>query len=151
MLMDPSATDIQDELNTNLSEQLAWIISFIGSAIATAQKDSRFPNYSWFTVAFMLCCIVGVFVVVASDTTQTYHVAIVGYLACGLVLTSSSVNSLIYTADSAKEATAAGHILLSMVNVCIHCPESIHILTSNLDCLDLLLWINTICRSSRIP
>lgn len=65
----------------------------------------------------MLCCIIGVFVVVASDTTQTYHVAIVGYLACGLVLTSSSVNGLIYTNDKAKEATAAGHILLSMVNV----------------------------------
>lgn len=96
---------------------LAWLISFIGSAISTADKGSKFPNYSWFTVAFMLCCIIGVFVVVASDTTQTYHVAIVGYLACGLVLTSSSVNSLIYTNDKAKEATAAGHILLSMVNI----------------------------------
>ena len=67
----------------------------------------------------MLCCILGVFVVVASDTTQTYHVAIVGYLSCGLVLTASSVNSLIYTNDKAREATAAGHILLSMVNVCV--------------------------------
>jgi SHO1 osmosensor len=65
----------------------------------------------------MLCCIIGVFVVIASDTIQTYHVAIVGYLACGLVLTSSSVNSLIYSSNGAKEATAAGHILLSMVNV----------------------------------
>jgi SHO1 osmosensor len=32
-------------------------------------------------------------------------------------LTSSSVNSLIYSSNGAKEATAAGHILLSMVNV----------------------------------
>lgn len=55
--------------------------------------------------------------VIASDTTQTYHVAIVGFLACGLVLTSSSVNSLIYSSNGAKEACAAGHILLSMVNV----------------------------------
>jgi SHO1 osmosensor len=65
----------------------------------------------------MLVVIIGIFVVVASDTTQTYHVAIVGFLACGLVLTSSSVNSLIYSSNGAKEATAAGHILLSMVNV----------------------------------
>ena len=65
----------------------------------------------------MLCVIVVVFVVVASDTTQTYHVAIVGFLSCGLVLTSSSVNSLIYSSNGAKEATAAGHILLSMVEV----------------------------------
>lgn len=65
----------------------------------------------------MLFVILGVFVVVASDTIHTYHVAIVGFLATGLILTSSSVNSLVYSANGAKEATAAGHILLSMVNV----------------------------------
>lgn len=58
---------------------------------------------------------------VASDTTQTYHVAVVGYLACGLVLTTSSVNSLVYSANGAKEAASAGFILLSMVTVrCLH-------------------------------
>lgn len=56
--------------------------------------------------------------VVASDTTQTYHVAVVGYLACGLVLTTSSVNSLVYSANGSKEAASAGFILLSMVTVC---------------------------------
>lgn len=97
---------------------LAWFIAFVGSVIATAERtSSEFPNYSWFAIAFMLCCIIGVFVVIASDTIQTYHVAIVGYLACGLVLTSSSVNSLIYSSNGAREATAAGHILLSMVNI----------------------------------
>ena len=55
--------------------------------------------------------------VVASDTTQTYHVAVVGYLACGLVLTTSSVNALVYSTNGAKEAAAAGFILLSMVTV----------------------------------
>ncbi|KAG9237935.1 high osmolarity signaling protein sho1 [Amylocarpus encephaloides] len=97
---------------------LAWFIAFVGSVIATAEHlDPAFPNYSWFAIAYMLCAIIGVFVVIASDTTQTYHVAIVGYLACGLVLTSSSVNSTIYSSNGAKEATAAGHILLSMVNI----------------------------------
>ncbi|KAH8588102.1 high osmolarity signaling protein sho1 [Bisporella sp. PMI_857] len=97
---------------------LAWFIAFVGSAIATAEQQTPpFPNYSWFGIAYMLCVIIGVFVVVASDTTQTYHVAIVGFLACGLVLTSSSVNSLIYSSNGSKEATAAGHILLSMVNI----------------------------------
>jgi len=97
---------------------LAWFIAFVGSVIATAEHtDPVFPNYAWFAVAYMLCVIIGVFVVIASDTTQTYHVAVVGYLACGLVLTSSSVNSTIYSSNGAKEATAAGHILLSMVNI----------------------------------
>jgi SHO1 osmosensor len=84
----------------------------------------------------MLCCIVGVLVVVASDSTQTYHVAVrgrmhedcldtadlykvVGFLAAGLVFTSSVVNALVYSADGAKEAAAAGFILLSMVAVCL--------------------------------
>lgn len=97
---------------------LAWFIAFIGSIIATVEKlNTPFPNYSWFANAYMLCCIIGVFVVIASDTTQTYHVAIVGFLACALVLTTSTVNSTIYFSNGAKEATAAGHILLSMVNI----------------------------------
>lgn len=97
---------------------LAWLIAFVGSAIATGEhQDPPFPNYSWFAIAYMLCLIIGISVVMASDTTQTYHVAIVGFLACGLVLTSSSVNSLIYSSNGAKEATAAGHILLSIVNI----------------------------------
>lgn len=65
----------------------------------------------------MLFCIIGVFVVIASNTIQTYHVAVVGFLAAGLVLTTSSVNALVYSPEGAKEAAAAGHILLSMVAV----------------------------------
>ncbi len=38
-------------------------------------------------------------------------------LACGLVLTTSSVNGLVYSTNGAKEAAAAGFILLSMVTV----------------------------------
>jgi SHO1 osmosensor len=95
---------------------LAWFIAFIASIVAQV-RNPPFPNYSWFAVAYMLVCILGVLVVVASDTIQTYHVAIIGFLSCGLVLTSSSVNSLVYSPAGAKEAAAAGHILLSMVNI----------------------------------
>lgn len=67
----------------------------------------------------MFCCIVGVIVAVGLDAVYTYHVAIVGFLAAGLVITTSSVNSLIYYSAPAKEASAAGFILLSMVAVCL--------------------------------
>ncbi|POS88125.1 SH3-domain-containing protein [Erysiphe pulchra] len=97
---------------------LAWLIALVGSVVATAEKlIPDFPNYSWFALAYMFCCILGIIIVVASDIVQNYHIAIVGYLACGLVLTTSSVNSLIYSSNGAKEAVAAGHILLSMVNI----------------------------------
>lgn len=94
---------------------LAWIIAFISSIIADIK--GAFPNYSWFALVYMLCCIVGVAVVVASNTSMTYHVAIVGFLAAGIVLTSSTVNGLVYTSDGAKDAAAAGHILLAMVAI----------------------------------
>lgn len=71
--------------------------------------------------------------VVASDSTQTYHVAvrvlfqgdathadplqIVGFLAAGLVFCSSIINALVYSPEGPKEAAAAGYILLSMVFV----------------------------------
>lgn len=67
----------------------------------------------------MLMCIIGVFVMVATNSIQTYHVAIVGFMAAGLVFTCSSVNSLIYYSEGSKEAGAAGFILLSMIAVCI--------------------------------
>jgi len=76
---------------------------------------------------------VGVFVVVGSDSTQNYQVAvrplfdsnrrdvngwqIVGFLAAGLTYATALINELVYASDGAKEASAAGFILLSMVMV----------------------------------
>ena len=83
----------------------------------------------------MLFCIIGVTVTVASDSERTYHVAvsyrcspprsgapthvsqITSFLAAGLVFTTSSVNSLVYSSVAAFEAAAAGYILLSMIAV----------------------------------
>ena len=91
------------------------MIAFFASI--AAQVDKRIPNFSWWAIAYMLVCIIFVFIVIASDTTQTYHVAVVGFLSYGLILTSSTVNALVYSAEAADEAIAAGHILLSIVSV----------------------------------
>ncbi|KAK4157420.1 hypothetical protein C8A00DRAFT_40257 [Chaetomidium leptoderma] len=96
---------------------LAWIISFVATILAHIQVPIDFPLYTYWSLVFYLAMIVGVFVVVASDSTQTYHVALVGYLGCGLVLSTSAVNGLIHTSQGAKEASAAGFILLSMVTI----------------------------------
>jgi SHO1 osmosensor len=65
----------------------------------------------------MFSLIFGIFVIIVSNTTHDYHVAIVGFLSAGLILTSSSANDLMYTSDHAKEAAVAGFMLLSIVNV----------------------------------
>ncbi|KAK4041477.1 hypothetical protein C8A01DRAFT_14753 [Parachaetomium inaequale] len=96
---------------------LAWIISFISTILAHIQVPIDFPLYTYFALVFFFAMIIGIFVVVASDSTQTYHVALVGYLGCGLVLSTSSVNSLIHFSQGAKEAASAGFILLSMVTI----------------------------------
>ena len=56
------------------SSQLAWLITFIASIIS-AVKGS-FPNFAWWAIAYLFCVIMGVLVVVGSDATQTYHVAV---------------------------------------------------------------------------
>jgi SHO1 osmosensor len=86
--------------------------------LAHIQVPKDFPLYTYWALVFFLGVIIGVFIVVASDSVQTYHVALVGYLGCGLVLSTSSVNGMIHTSHGAKEASAAGFILLSMVTVC---------------------------------
>ncbi|KAL9084380.1 MAG: hypothetical protein Q9165_008094 [Trypethelium subeluteriae] len=94
---------------------LGWIIAFVGSIISAIHGN--FPNFVWWAIVYMFFCIVGVLATVATDSVFTYHVAITGFMAAGLVFNSSSVNSLVYSSDSAKQAAAAGFILLSMVTI----------------------------------
>ncbi|KAI4607666.1 Transmembrane osmosensor [Alternaria novae-zelandiae] len=94
---------------------LAWVIAFVSSIISAIHGG--FPNFAWWTLVFMFFCIAGVTVTVASDAERTYHVAIVGFLAAGLVFTTSSVNSLVYSPVAPFEAAAAGYILLSMIAI----------------------------------
>lgn len=124
--------------------------------MAQIQTTQGFPTYTWWTVVFYFFLIPGVFVVVASDTIQTYHVALVGYMACGLVLTTSSVNGLVYSTNGAKEAAAAGFILLSMVTVSCLVASSfwggmLIVMEIPTDRLDLLLRIRALGHAPRLP
>jgi len=82
----------------------------------------------------MLCCVVGITIVFAADAADHYAIAvcaprtppcrlfadpvqIVGYLAAGLVMTTSAVSTLIYQTAGTMQAAAAGFILLSMIQV----------------------------------
>jgi SHO1 osmosensor len=100
-------------------------MTFISLVIAQVQVPSTrdLPPFAWWAVVYMLFLVIGIFVVVASDAISTYHVAIVGYLAAGLILTSSSVNFLIFSSRGAFQAAAAGFILMSMVQVRLQLPR----------------------------
>ncbi|KAK7962034.1 SH3 domain-containing protein [Apiospora aurea] len=107
-------------LATTSIAMLAWFIGFVGCVIGQIQQNSQvgsFPPFPWWAIVYSLFIVLGVFFVIAADSIQTYHVAVVGYLGAGLVLTSSSVNALVYSASGARQAAAAGFILLSMVQI----------------------------------
>jgi SHO1 osmosensor len=105
--------------------QLAWFITFVSCIIGRIQQNSDadlakndpFPTFVWWSCIYCLCLIVGVFVVIGSDAVHTYHVAVTGYLAAGIVLVSSGINQLLYSNSGAREAASAGFILLAMVIV----------------------------------
>ncbi|KXX80297.1 High osmolarity signaling protein SHO1 [Madurella mycetomatis] len=96
---------------------LAWFISFPATIIAHIQLPVDFPLYTYWALVFYPAVIVGIFIVIASDSIQTYHVAITGYLACGLVISTAAANGLIHSPNGAKEASAAGFVLLAMVTI----------------------------------
>jgi uncharacterized membrane protein len=50
------------------------LIAFVSSIIADIQDP--FPKYAWWTVAYMLCCIIGITIVFATNSTQTYSIAV---------------------------------------------------------------------------
>jgi len=91
----------------------AWLLAFIPSIIADV--GNPYPKYAWWTIAYMLCCIIGITLCFATNSVNHYNLAIVGYLAAGLVMTTSAVNSLIYQDQGSMQAAAAGFVLLSIV------------------------------------
>lgn len=99
--------------------QAGWLIAFVSSIIA-ATSQPNYPNYAWWSLVYLLFCIIGVIFVVGSDSIHIYHVALSSFLAAAMVLATSSVNSLIYWNSASKEAGAAGFILLSIVSVRHH-------------------------------
>ncbi|KAI9815608.1 MAG: Transmembrane osmosensor [Phylliscum demangeonii] len=97
---------------------LAWIIAFVAQIIASVSTPKIFiANYVWWATVYFFFCILAVTLVVAWGAVQTYHVAIVGYMAAGLILSSAAVDASVGSSAPAQEASAAGHILLAMISV----------------------------------
>jgi SHO1 osmosensor len=107
--------------STANTRQLVWLLAFAALIVVfveTKEKDSLPSNFVWWSIAYDLFVILGVFTIVASDTIHTYHVALTAYCSAGMALTSIAVNSLIHSSEAAKQASAAGFILLAMLMVC---------------------------------
>lgn len=73
--------------------------------------------FPWWSVMYALFLNIIVFVIVASDTIHTYHVALTSYCSGGMVLTSIAIHALIYGEGGSRQAAAAGFILLGIVQM----------------------------------
>ncbi|CEJ90793.1 hypothetical protein VHEMI06551 [[Torrubiella] hemipterigena] len=111
---------------------LAFLISFISVILAQIDNNNRkaawtntqtgpfpdeFNRFCWWAVFYTLFLNITVFIVIASDAVQTYHVAVSSYAAAGMVLVSSSVNTLIYSSVGSRQAAAAGMLLLAIIDI----------------------------------
>ncbi|KAI5817723.1 hypothetical protein BZA77DRAFT_309306 [Pyronema omphalodes] len=95
---------------------IAWLIAFVSQALSDSNpKIKDYPKFAWWTITFELFCILLVAIVIAKDQVYKYHVAIVGFLAAGVVLTCSAANTFVYSLEATMEAAGAGHILLSII------------------------------------
>ena len=72
--MSPAMSAKSISLTSLFHQQLAWLVAFISSVIS--EIKSPYPHFAWWAVAYMLCCIVGILVVVASASQDTYQVAV---------------------------------------------------------------------------
>lgn len=98
------------------------------------QPDETFNRFYWWALAYDVCCIVGVTVVILSASQDTYQLAVrhfralfdtqltrtsqlVGFLSVALTYNTFAVSSVVFSTEGVQEAAAAGYILLSMVSV----------------------------------
>ncbi|KAL9056508.1 MAG: hypothetical protein Q9162_002883 [Coniocarpon cinnabarinum] len=97
---------------------LAWLIAFISAIVSKISDYARhpFPNFAWWTIAYYFLCIVGIILLVAFDATVNYAVAVCGFLAYALFLSTSAIDNTIWDPFGPHEAAAAGFILLAVVS-----------------------------------
>jgi len=50
------------------------LIALVASIVSDI--NSLYANYAWWAIAYMLCCIIGITVVVASASADTYAMAV---------------------------------------------------------------------------
>jgi SHO1 osmosensor len=95
---------------------IGWLIAFVSSIIGQASDDA-FPKYSWTALILTLGLNVNVVFIVGRNVMQTYHIAVVGYSAAGIVMTTSLVNTLIYSRSGTRVAAGVGFMILAMTEI----------------------------------
>lgn len=97
---------------------IAWIIAFAGSIAADVDnQQAKFPVFTWWGIVFELLVISLIFYVICTNGFHLYRFCVIGFLASATVYTTNSTNNFVWNGTPASGAVAAGHILLSIINI----------------------------------
>lgn len=94
---------------------VGWIIAFAGSI--AVDTDGKFPTLTWWGLVFEIFIIAGVIYVTATASIQAYRLALVSFLSAAIIYTTNSTNNFVWDGTPSSGAVAAGHILLSIMNI----------------------------------
>ncbi|PRT54272.1 High osmolarity signaling protein SHO1 [Wickerhamiella sorbophila] len=95
---------------------VGWIIALVGSVLDYSTNDN-FPIFSWWGLAFQFLVIVLATYVIIINRIIMYRQALLAMLAVATVYSTNSTNNFVWRDTSQAAATAAGQILLSVVNI----------------------------------
>lgn len=94
---------------------ISWIVAFIGQIAAEADKNRQ--GVLWFGIFLELFLILGIAVVVITDSVALARLQLSVFLAVALVFSVSGINEGIYSSGGSLGAVAAGWFILTIINV----------------------------------
>lgn len=95
---------------------VGWVIALVGSILDNA-INNEFPTFSWWGLAFQFVVLALATYAILINRIVMYRQAILAMLAVATVYSTNSTNNFVWADSSQAAATAAGQILLSVVNI----------------------------------
>ncbi|UZJ57105.1 hypothetical protein CBS101457_006425 [Exobasidium rhododendri] len=94
---------------------IAWIIAFIGQIVAEA--DNQMQRTLWFAIFLELFLILGIAVVIVTDSVAFARFQISTFLAVALVFSVFGIDQGIYSNNGGRNASTAGWFILTIINI----------------------------------
>lgn len=96
---------------------VGWAVALVGSILSSTTDSSSFPVFSWWGIAFEMVAILLTLHVAFSNQIRMYRLATISFLSIATVYTTNSTNNFVWRQNSSSGTAAAGHILLSIINM----------------------------------
>ncbi|KAJ7055731.1 hypothetical protein C8F01DRAFT_993822 [Mycena amicta] len=96
---------------------LAWFLTFVSQAIATAQFGNRTVGVLWFAIFLQAFINIGVVLAIATDSVPAMRLQLSVFGAIAIVFSVQGVEAGIFAPQPALTAMGAGYILCAFVDI----------------------------------